>query len=56
MRYDIRPVYTYDDDTEDAQVKGTEWIVVDTANRYAPTGYVYATREDALNRARAMGV
>lgn len=55
MRYDIRPVHTYDDDTEGATIVATEWVVVDTANRYAPAGYVYANREDALAQARRMG-
>lgn len=55
MRYDIRPVHTYSDDVEDAHIVGTEWIVVDTGNRYAPAGFVYATREEALSQARRMG-
>ena len=42
-RYDIRP-----------NLNG-EWEVVDTANRYAPTGHVYKTREEALAKAKEMG-
>jgi len=54
MRYDIRPTHTYRDE-EGTEIQSTEWIVVDTANRYAPAGYVYATREEALQQARRMG-
>lgn len=42
-RYDIRP-----------NLNG-EWEVVDTGNRYAPTGHVYKTREEALAKAKEMG-
>lgn len=54
-RYDIKPIHTYDDDTPDAGIRFTEWIVVDTGNRYCPTGFVFATREEALAQAKAMG-
>jgi|GEM_PF-2961390 len=54
-RYDIKPIYTYDDDTPEASIQLTEWIVIDTANRDCPAGFVFATREEALAQAKAMG-
>lgn len=54
-RYDISPIHYYDDDTPDAGIVSTEWVVIDTGNRNCPTGHVYATREEALAQAKAMG-
>jgi len=54
-RYDIQPTHFYDDDTPEAGIVRSEWIVIDTGNRNAPTGYVYNTREEALAKAKAMG-
>lgn len=54
-RYDIRPIHTYDDDTETANIVATEWVVIDTANRNCPTGHTFPTRGEALAQAQAMG-
>jgi len=39
-RYDIRPTPT------------GEWEIIDTGNRYAPTGEVFPTRAEALTAVR----